>query len=107
MSRRITNEIVDIPLNGGLVKGILNGDETSWNFQSLSMEFLALFTGGIVHSHTYLGVSTMQNEQERAKLAIAAHLKALLEERRAAAPKPRAAAYPTYAAQQHRRIVVP
>ncbi len=71
------------------------------------MEFLTLFSGGIVHSHTYLGVSTMQNEQERFKLAVTNHLKELLEERRAAAPKPRAAAYPAYAAQQHRRIVVP
>lgn len=86
----------------------MNGDETNWNFQSLSMEFLALFGRGIVHSHTYLGVSTMQNEQERFKLAVAAHLNELLEERRAAKSRSRTPVYPTYAAQQlHRRIVVP
>lgn len=82
MPLRITNEIVDIPLNGGMVKGILSGDETAWSFQSLNMDFLSMFGNGIVSSHTYLGVDTRHYEHHRFQLAIAARMNELIDERR-------------------------
>ena len=96
MPLRITNEIVDIPLNGGMVKGILNGDETNWNFQSLNKDFLALFASGIVYSHTYMDVATSRYEHNRFQLAIAAHVQELLEEKRriARVPSPAQRALP-------------
>jgi hypothetical protein len=88
MPTRIKNEIVDIPLNGGLVKGILNGDENNWSFQSLNRSFLALFAEGIVHSYTYLGVDTRNYEHHRFQLAIAARAHEILDQRRELAKLP-------------------
>ena len=81
MPPRIQNEIVDIALNGVTVKGILDGDENKWSFQSLNKQFLALFADGIVNSFTYLGVDSRHYEHHRCQLAIAAYVKDLLEER--------------------------
>jgi hypothetical protein len=82
MSIHITNEIVDIPLNGGIVKGILNGDESSWNFQSLNKDFMVLFPTGIVFSHTYLDTSTLHYEHHKFRMELAAKVNELVAERR-------------------------
>lgn len=87
MPTRITNEIVDIPLNGVLVKGILNGDESSWSFQSLNKSFLMLFPDGVVNSYTYLDASRTQYEHHMFQLGIAAHMQELLRERRVTKPQ--------------------
>jgi hypothetical protein len=102
MPPRIKNAIVDIPLNGGMVKGILSGDETNWSFQSLSRGFLTLFAEGIVHSYTYLGFDTRTYEQHKLQLLIAGLVKDLLAERRE-----RARVKPQSMPATARRIVVP
>jgi hypothetical protein len=102
MPPRIKNAIVDIPMNGGMVKGILSGDETNWSFQSLSRGFLALFADGIVHSYTYLGFDTRTYEQHKVQLLIGGLVRDLLEER-----KGRAKVKPQPMQASVRRIVVP
>jgi hypothetical protein len=102
MPPRIKNAIVDIPMNGVMVKGILSGDETNWSFQSLSRGFLALFADGIVNSYTYLGFDTRTYEQHKVQLLIAGLVKDLLAERR-----DRAKVKPQPTPVSARRIVVP
>jgi hypothetical protein len=81
MSTHIHNEIVDIPLNDGVVKGILSGDINSWNFQSLSKYFMVLFPEGIVFSHTYLDTSTMHYEHHKFRMELSAKMQELVGER--------------------------
>lgn len=104
MPPRIQNEIIDIPLNGGMVKGILSGDETNWSFQSLSRSFLALFADGVVHSYTYLGADSRNYEHHKFQLTVAARVKELLEERKGQRSRPSATEKPTTPV---RRYVIP
>lgn len=102
MPPRIKNAIVDIPMNGVMVKGILSGDETNWSFQSLSKGFMTLFPDGIVHSYTYLGFDSRTYEQHKCQLLIAGIVKDLLDER-----KGRTKVKPQSVPITARRIVVP
>ncbi len=106
MPLRILNEIVDLPLNGEIVKGILKAEAGSWNFQSLNMQFLTLFSSGILHSHTYFDAGTLHCPHHRFQQAVAQLVAEKLAEGEAPAYKPRPRmSQPVY--QTHRRIMMP
>lgn len=105
MPTKITNAIVDISLDGKLMKGILNGDESNWSFQSLSQSFLAFFPDGLLCSYTYLGTSSNYYEHHKLKLEVATKLSHLLAAKRARQAASFYNAAPTAPAQ--RRYVIP
>ena len=80
---KIAYKIIDMPLRGTQVKGILNGDEHSWTFQCLNREFLRLFSEGIVHSFTYFGCDMQHYEHRRFQLALTERMKKIMSTHRA------------------------
>ena len=79
---RITDEVIDVPLAGQMVKGVLNGTEESWDFKSPDLFFMEYFPAGIVYSFSHYGEGQVLHQQRLFQELIRCRVKELTDAQR-------------------------